>query len=189
MARSSDAIGASLKNAGWRRFQTRIGTDRDSVLEEMGLELLVPYFRLLIAWHGCWGSARSPLFAEISNSVEPIHALHVRSLNNAHAPRRSLVSVAGGAQGVRTLGPPRSGGRGVRRIGLEHRPSALASAFGSRQKMEKLSTTSAEPLYSAGSAPEAVDRTTNGGAARHRREDRNGKEALHHRARRTLPGP
>jgi hypothetical protein len=33
MARSSDAIGASLKNAGWRRFQTRIGTDSDSVLE------------------------------------------------------------------------------------------------------------------------------------------------------------
>jgi len=30
--------------------------------------------------------------------------------------------------------------------------------------MGKLSTTSAEPLYSAGRAPEAVDRTTSGGA-------------------------
>ena len=42
MARSSGTIGASLKNAGWRRFQTRISTDPDSVLEGTGFELPVP---------------------------------------------------------------------------------------------------------------------------------------------------
>jgi hypothetical protein len=52
----------------------------------------------------------------------------------------------------------------VRRIALEHRPSALASTFGSRREMGKLSTISVEPLYSARRAPQAVDRTTSGSA-------------------------